>query len=318
MRYNMSTSEVGVQGSKMEVPSWAGRVRESLPASSGTIVDQASALSEDSTRVRGLSTSQKSSDFKPSNLMSSQIFNAPITVDYPTISDWALEHIPVDEPDCTDWMVPAEAHTIMTEARANEYGRAGGLLNVAADSAYQPGVSTGPLSFKSAKGSDVEEAGEADLIFEDGTETSMPVPGDSKLITGNSLNWALGSNFQEDSWIGTMYSIGSLANNPSKPIGFMTFENHTAPLMIGHKPSRPSVLNRVSMTLETNEAQTVNFSMRSVMDYTREIVSFSQDIPKGKSTTTFRMLALSMLPMIMIIDPKDGSKVVLNDYSVFP
>jgi hypothetical protein len=149
-------------------------------------------------------------------------------------------------------------------------------------------------------------------------ETSISVPGAEPIITENSLNWAAGSNFQEQQWIGAGYSIEELTNNPSDPIGFPSVGGNTGPLFVGHEPSRPSLLNRASATIQSNQAQTVDFKLRSSRNYNNVIRSFSQDIPKGQSTTTYRVLALGIEPMALEINPQDGTQAVLTDYSVFP
>jgi hypothetical protein len=318
MKYNFDTTRRGVQASTMEVPEWAGRAEEVLPGSSGTIADTVSSSGEDTLRVRGVNTKQDSSSYNPSGLMSSEMKGEPITTDPSRHSAWAQDGIPIEEPDMTEWMVPATTQTVMVQAMKNEYGRAGGMMSVNADGIQKPGVSSKTASFIGEKASDIDSAGEAHLVFKDGSKATVTAPGAEPIITEDSLNYASVSNLQEDIAVGTIYSVQELANNPSEPIRFPTISGNTGPLFVGHEPSRPSVLNRGSVTLHSNEAQVVNFKLRSSRDYTRVIRSFSQEVPKGKSTTTFRAIALGVEPMVAEINPEDGSQAVLTDYSVFP
>lgn len=319
MKLNIDPTQVGAEGTRMKIPDWAGRAQEALPASSGTVMDKLSSSNEETTRIRGVKTKQDSSTFNPSGIMASGYHDHPVTLDPSEISNWAQDFVPVeDEPDVTDWMVAAQAHTVIMEARANEYNRAGSLMDVAAGDPFQPGVSTNSMAFKSVRGSQAEQQGEVDLVLANGDETSISVPGAEPIITKNSLNWAVGSNFQEQQWVGAGYSVEELTNNPSDPIGFPTVAGNTGPLFVGHKPSRPSVLNRASVTIQSNQAQSVDFKLRSSRNYNRVIRSFSQDIPKGQSTTTYRVVALGIEPMALEINPQDGTQAVLTDYSVFP
>jgi hypothetical protein len=319
MKVNIDTKEVGIQGSRMKMPNWAGRAREMLPASSGTILDKASTLDEDTLRIRGVNTKQDTETFNPSGLMGSGIYDEPITTDYSELSSWAQEDVPVEEePDCTDWMVPAQAQVVSLKARANEYDRAGSSLAVNAGDPFQPGVDNGQMAFKSERAEDVENRGKADIVMADGNTAEISVPGAEPVITSNSLGWAAGTNFQSKQWVGAMMSVEELTNNPSEPIAFPTVTDNTGPLFVGHKPSRPSILNRTSVSIQSKQPQTVDFKLRSSRDYTKVVRSFSQDIPKGQSTTTFRMLALGIEPMAMEINPEDGTQAVLTDYSVFP
>lgn len=318
MKYNFDTVERGVQASKMEMPDWAGRAETALPGSSGTVADTLSSSGEDTLQIRGVNTSQDSSTYNPSGLMSSAVKDEPITTDPSRHSAWAEDSIPLDEPDMAQWMVPATTQTVMLQALRNEYIRAGGSLTAGADGIEKPGVSTKSASFKAEKGSEIDSNGKGHIVFKDGSEASVSAPGAETIVTEDSLNYASVSNIQEDIAVGSLYSVQNLANNPSDPIRFPTVSGNTGPLFVGHKPSRPSILNRASATIHSKNAQTAEFKLRSSRDYSRVIRSFSQEIPKGKSTTTFRALALGVDPMVLEINPQDGTQAVLTDYSVFP
>jgi hypothetical protein len=319
MKLNIDPKERGIEATRMKMPSWAGRAREMLPASSGTILDNASTLDEETLRIRGVNSRQVNSTFNPSGLMASGIFDDPVSSSYSSLKEWAQDRVPVeDEPDCADWMVPAQAQVALLKSRANEYDRAGSSLAVNAGDPFQPGVDNGQMAFKAERASDVENRGKAGIVMADGAEVELDVPGGDSIITSNTLGWGAGTNFQGKQWIGALMSVEELTNNPSQPIAFPTITDNTGPLFVGHEPSRPSIINRGSVTMQSNQAQTVEFKLRSSNDYTREIRSFTQDIPKGESTTTFRMLALGIEPMAMEINPQDGTQAVLTDYSVFP
>lgn len=319
MKLNLDPKIEGAQVTRMRMPDWAGRASEMLPASAGTALDKASTLDDDTLRVRGVSTNQDSSSFNPSGLMSSGIYDEPITLDTTELSNWARRTTPVEEePDVTDWMVPAKAQISHLKARAKEYDRAGSSLTVAAGDPYMPGVNNGQMAFKSERADSISDRGTATVITGNNENVSLDVPGATPVVTSNQLGWAVGTNLQSKQWVGGLMSVEEITNNPSSPIAFPAIEGNTGPLFVGHKPSRPSVLNRASVGIQSDQAQTLEFKLRSSRDYTREIRSFTQEVPKGKSTVNFRLLALGINPMVMEINPEDGTKAVLTDYSVFP
>lgn len=308
-----------IESARMEVPDWDGRAMDTLPASSGTLLDKASTLSEDKLRVRGLSSNNESSNYNSSGLMSSGIQREPITLEPSELNQWATESIPVDEQDMADWMIPATQRFVHTKARANEYGRAGGSLSAAGGGAYLPPMDNGKVGFKAEPASDVSERGSATVVTVDGSNTmSIDAPGANTIITENGLHWGAATNFQEQEWVGALLSVEELANNPSDPIGFPRVEGHTGPLFVGHEPSRPSILNKVTATVKTDMAQTIKFKLRSSRDYTKAIREFDQDVKAGKNTVEFRLFSLGIDPMVMEIQPEDGTKTILTDYSVFP
>jgi len=319
MRLNIDQKTASVEAARMRVPEWHGKAAEMLPASAGTLLDGASKLSEDKLRVRGVSTSQDSSTYSHSGLMASGVHDDPITLDPQELNDWARRDVPVEEePDCADWMVPAYEQFAHAEARANEYSRAGGSLLTSGGGAYMPSINNGKLAFKSEDADTVSDDG-ATIVTTDGSKTmSLDAPGASTFVTSEGLHWAVANNLQDQQWVGTLFSVQELVNNPSDPIGFPRVDGHSGPLFVGHEPSRPSILNRVSVTSRSDTAQTLQFKLRSSLDYNRVIRSFSQDIPKGKSTTDFRLLSIGISPMVMEIQPEDGTSVILDDYSVFP
>jgi len=318
MKHNIKTKVDGIDSTVMKVPNWAGRAKEMLPASTGTVLDQASDMADDTTRIRGLSVSSESSEFKPSGLMGSGIYDEPLTLDSGKIMDWARETTPVeDEPDVTDWMVPAKAYVATMKARANEYKRAGSSLSVAAGDPFTPGVTNSQLSFKSERGQTIDEKGNATVVA-GGEEFEVPTGGNDVIVNPNILGWAAATDIQDKQWVGTLMSVEELTNSPSQPIAFPSISNNTGPLFVGHDQNRPSIINRVSVGIQSNEEQTVEFKFRDSSDYTRELSSFTQDIPKGQSTLTFRVISLSLNPMVAQIKPEDGTQAVLTDYSVFP
>lgn len=319
MKLNIDPKIEGGQVTRMMMPDWAGRAQEMLPASAGTALDKLGTLDDETMRVRGVSTNQDNSTFNPSNLMGSGIYDEPITLDMTELSNWARRTTPVeDEPDVTDWMVPAKAQVSHLRARAKEYDRAGSSMTVASGDPYMPGVNNGQMAFKSERADTISDRGTATVLADGDRNVSLNVPGASTVVTPNQLGWAVGTNLQSKQWVGSLMSIGEITNNPSSPIGFPAIEGNTGPLFVGHKPSRPSILNRASVGIQSDQAQTVEFKLRSSRDYTREIRSFTQEVPKGQSTTNFRLLALGINPMVMEINPEDGTKAVLTDYSVFP
>jgi len=320
MKFNIDRRSAGVEASRMKLPDWAGRAQKMLPGSAGTVIDKISGLDEDELRVRGLSTNQDSSSFDSSGLMGSGLYDEPVSLDSNTLRDWARGEVPVeDEPDCADWMVPVQAQVVHMKARANEYDRAGSSLSVAAGDPYVPGVSNGKMAFSSEEASTIQDRGTATIITADGRETmSLEAPGADTVITPNHLGWASATNFQEQQFAGTVMSVEELTNNPSEPIGFPKIEGNTGPLFVGHSPSRPSIINRTSVGIKSSTAQTLDFKLRSTRNYERVLRQFSQDVPKGKSTVDFRLLAAGISPMAMEINPEDGTKAVLTDYSVFP
>jgi len=319
MRYNLDSKVNGIQSSRMRVPDWAGRATELLPSSAGTLLDKATNLDQDTLRIRGLSVSSQSSSFEPSGLMNSKLYDEPITLDNTQLMNWARRTTPVeDEPDVTDWMVPAKAAIAHLRARSREYGRAGSSLTVASGDPLTPGVHNGQMSFLSERGDTVSDRGTGKIKLSSGNVREFEVPGNETIVEPNLLGWAAGYELLEKQWIGSLLSVEELTNNPSSPIGFPNLRGNTGPLFVGHNPSRPSIINRVSATFQSDSAQTVNFKLRDTRDYTRVINTFSKDIPKGESTLNFRVLALGINPMVAEIQPEDGTKTVLKNYSVNP
>lgn len=318
MKHNLKTKVDGIDSTVMKVPNWAGRAKEMLPASTGTVLDKASTMAGETTRIRGVSVSSESSEFKPSGIMGSGIYDEPLTLDSSRIMDWARETTPVeDEPDVTDWMVPAKAYVATLKARSNEYDRAGSSLSVAAGDPFTPGVTNSQLSFKSERGQAIEEKGNGTVVA-GGEEFEVPAGGNTTIVNPNILGWAAATDIQDKQWVGSLMSVEELTNSPSEPIGFPSIGNNTGPLFVGHDQTRPSIINRVSVGIQSNEEQTVQFKFRDSSDYTRQLSSFSQDVPKGQSTLTFRVASLSLEPMVAEIKPEDGTQAVLTDYSVFP
>lgn len=318
MKLNQVPKVDGVQTSRMKLPDWAGRAKEMLPASSGTTLDKVSSMSPDTLRIRGVNVTEGSSSFNPSGLMGSGIYDDPITLDTSELNEWARTTTPVeDEPDVTDWMVPAKAQISHLKARAREYDRAGSSMTVAAGDPYMPGVNNGQLAFKSERGDTVSERGTAEIIT-GGDKFDLEVPGSRPIVGKNLLGWGVGSNLQDKQWVGGLLSVEEITANPDSPIAFPTIEGETGPLFVGHVPSRPAILNRTSVGIMSSEPQTLEFKFRDTSDYTNEVRSFSQDIPKGQSTVSFRMLGLGIEPMVADIRTENGTKAVLTDYSVFP
>jgi len=147
---------------------------------------------------------------------------------------------------------------------------------------------------------------------------SLGAPGAKTIVTEDGLHWAAATNFQNDQWVGSLFSVEELANNPDDSIGFPRVEGHTGPLFVGHEPSRPSILNRVTASIKSDTPQTLTFKLRSSKNYNRVIRTFEQTVDTGSNTVDFRLLSLGINPMVMEIQPEDGTKAILTDYSVFP
>jgi hypothetical protein len=318
MRYNIQSKQDRVNSTRMKVPSTLNRAKQALPTSSGTLAETAGKLAGDATRVRGVTVSSEVESYEPSGLMGSGIYDEPLTTDPSQIMSWARETTPVeDEPDVTDWMVPAKAYVATLKARANEYARAGSAMTVAAGDPYTPGLKNGQMAFKSEKGQTVSENGEANIIAGD-RNYSISAPGNEVIADKNLLGWAAASDIQNKQWVGSLMSVEELTNNPGQPIGFPSIGNNTGPLFMGHAPSRPSIFHRVSLGIQSSTSQNLEFKLRSSQDYSVVLNSFSKSVPKGKSTMNFRVFAPTLNPLVTEINPEDGTQAVLTEYSVNP
>lgn len=319
MKYNIrEKGRSRVQATRMKLPDWAGRARELIPAGRGTLPDKITSLGDDTLRVRALSSNKESDEFSPSALMGSGIYDDPVTLDYTELSDWARETTPVeDEPDVTDWMVPAKAQVSHLRARAREYDRAGSSLTVASGDPFTPGVNNGQIAFKSERGTTISDKGEATVVAGD-DEIAVRAPGSETIVTPDVLGWSSATDIQDKQWVGSLMSVEEITNNPSRPIAFPRIGEDTGPMFVGHRPSRPSVLNRTSVSFESDTEQTVTFRLRNSQDYTKINTEFTQTIPKGSSVVNFRLLALGINPMVAEIQPENKTKTVLTDYTVYP
>lgn len=318
MRYNIERKKNGIDSTRMKVPPALNRAKSALPTSSGTLMDTVGGLAADATRVRGVTVSSNTEDFEPSGLMGSGIYDEPLTTDPTRMMDWARETTPVEsEPDVTDWMVAAKAHVATLKARSNEYSRAGSSLTVAAGDPYSPGVKNGQMAFKSEIGQTVSENSQANVVAGNNNYT-IDAPGSGVIADENLLGWAAATDIQDRQWVGALMSVEELTNNPSQPIGFPTIGNNTGPLFVGHTPSRPSIFHRVTATIQSNEAQDVEFKLRNSNDYSLVMNSFTKSVPKGKSTLSFRTFAPTLNPLVAEINPQDGTQAVLTDYTVRP
>ncbi|EGQ44062.1 MAG: hypothetical protein J07AB43_01210 [Candidatus Nanosalina sp. J07AB43] len=318
MRYNIQRKQNGIDSTRMEIPPAVNRAKSALPTSSGTVLDMAGGIASDMTKVRGVTVTSESDSFEPSGLMGSGIYDEPLTLSSSRMMDWARNTTPVEsEPDVTDWMVPAKAYVANLKARANEYARAGSALTVAAGDPYTPGVKNGQMAFKSERGQTVSENGEANIIAGD-KNFSINAPGNGVIASENLLGWAAANNIQNEQWVGSLMSVEELTNNPGQPIGFPTVGDNTGPLFVGHTPSRPSFIQRVTTTVQSNKAQDLNIKLRSSQDYTVTLNSFTKSIPKGESTLSFRTFAPTLNPLVAEIMPEDGTQAVLGEYTVRP
>jgi len=318
MKYNIQTKVDGIDSSMMRVPEWSGTVQNLMPASSGTIPDNITDIADDTNRIRGISVASESSEFNPSGLMGSGIYDEPLSTDPSKLMSWARETTPVEEePDVTDWMVPAKAYVATLKARSNEYKRAGSSLSVAAGDPFTPGVSNSQMGFKSERGQTISENGSGTVIA-GGNEFDVPINGNTEIVTPNMLGWAAATDIQDKQWVGSLMSVEDITLDPSQPIAFPSISGQTGPLFVGHSQSRPSLISRVSVGVQSSQKQTLQFKFRNSSDYTTVMNSFSKDVPKGKSTLSFRMISLSLEPMAAEIMPEDGTQAVLTDYSVRP
>jgi len=319
MRYNIDTKENSIDTSVMKLPRYVGMAKDRLPSRSNTLLNMISDVGTDNLTVRGITSSQDEEEFNPDGLMESGLYDEPLTLDPSKMQNWAREQVPVeDDPSCLDWMVSATAANTTLTARANEYSRAGSSMNVAAGDPFTPGVNNGQMAFKSESASTISDNGNAKITLSESTSESIPAPGSSSIVRPNFLGWASATELQDRQWTGSMMSIGELTNNPSSPIGFPNVGGETGPLFLGHSASRPSIINRVSMGVQSNKSQTMEVKLRDSSDYTRTLNSFNIDVPKGKSTVKFRTLSLNFSPMVAEIQPENGTQAVLTDYSVAP
>lgn len=319
MIYNRDTKEDRIDTTVMKVPSYVGMAQGALPSKSGTLIQKIGDVGSDDLTVRGITSVQDDDSFNPDGLMQSGLYDEPVTLDPSEMENWAREQVPVeDDPSCLDWMVSATAANTTLTARANEYSRAGSSMNVAAGDPFTPGVNNGQMAFASERASTISNKGSAKLTLSESVSESIPAPGSSSVVRENFLGWASATELQEKQWTGSMMSIGELTNNPSSPIGFPNVGGETGPLFLGHSASRPSIINRVSMGIQSNKSQTMKIKLRDNSDYTRTLNSFNIDVPRGKSTVNFRTLSLSFSPMVAEIQPENGTQAVLTDYSVAP
>lgn len=319
MKYNIDTKVDGVRSTVMQLPDWAGGAADMLPSSSGTLTDRLANISPQTLRIRGITATQESSKFRPEGVMGSNIYDEPLTLDPSKISNWARDTTPVeDEPDVTDWMVSAKAAVATMKARSNEYARAGSKMAVAAGDPFVPGVNNGQMAFVSERGSVVSDRGTANVKLATNQTAEVSVPGSTTIIRPNMLGWAAGTELLERQWTGTLMSMEELTNNPSSPIGFPNIAGESGPLFVGHSPSRRALVNRVSMGLQSDQNQNIKVNLRSPNNYTRTLNSFNIDVPKGKSSVSFRTLSLGVSPMVAEIQPENGTQTVLTDYSVAP
>lgn len=319
MRYNFDTKRDGIDTTVLPMPDYVGRLGESIPSRSGTVTQRISDIGKDNLRVRGITSTQDDQNFSPDGLMGSQIYDEPTTLDASEMTNWARRTTPVEsEPDVTDWMVSAKAAVATLKARSNEYGRAGSMMNVAAGDPFTPGVTNGQMSFRSERGTAISDRGSAQIKLATNDIEEISVPGSSSIVRPDFLGWAAGTEILERQWTGSLMSIEELTANPSSPIGFTNIGGETAPMFLGHVPSRPSILNRVSMGIQSDQKQTLGIKLRDSGNYTRVLNSFNIDVPKGTSTVNFRTLSLSLSPMVAEIQPQNGTQTVLTDYSVAP
>jgi|APHM01.1.fsa_nt_gi hypothetical protein len=245
--------------------------------------------------------------------------NEPRTLSPSKLTNWARQYIPVEEePDCADWMVSAQAAVSTLKARSREYGRAGSMMNVAAGDPFTPGVNNGQMAFKSERGDNISNRGTAQIQLATNDTAEVKVPGSTKIVRPDFLGWGAGTEILQKQWTGSLMSIEELTANPSSPIGFANIGGETAPMFLGHVPSRPSVINRVSMGIQSSQQQTLDIKMRDSKNYTRVLNSFNVDVPKGSSRINFRTISLSLSPMVTDISPQNGTQTVLTDYSVSP
>jgi hypothetical protein len=319
MKYNFAPKDRNIAASRMKVPDWSGRAQSILPCSSGSVASRIADLDRSTLRVRGFELTEESTQFEETGLMHSRLYDEPVTLNYSDLSNWARETTPVeDEPDVTDWMVPAKAAIAHLKARSNEYSRTGSVMTVASGDPFTPGVHNGQMTFKSERGKTVSDRGTSKLMLSGSKEVEVPTPGNTTVVEPNLLGWAAGYGIQEKQWIGSLMSIEELTNNPSKPIGFPNLQGNSGPLFVGHAPSRPSIINRVSVGIKSDSSQSLTFKLRDSRDYTRVLSEFNQTIPKGKSRLNFRTIAFGLSPMVAEIQPEDGTNTILTEYSVNP
>jgi hypothetical protein len=319
MKYNIKAKEKGIDATVMEVPDYVGTARERLPSRSGAIANMVSDIGKDNLTVRGITSTQDDSTFNPDGIMQSGLYDEPLTMDPSEMETWARGQVPVeDDPSCLDWMVPATAANTLLTARKNEYARAGSRMKVASGDPFTPGVTNGQMAFASEPASVIQDRGSAKLSLNASVTEEIPVPGNDTIVKPDFLGWASATDIQEKQWIGSMMSIEQLTSNPSSPIGFPNVAGETGPLFLGHSASRPAIINRVSMGIQSNKSQTLGIKLRDNSDYTRVLNSFNIDVPKGRSTVNFRTLSLNFSPMAAEIMPENGTQTVLTDYSVAP
>ena len=319
MIYNKDKKADRIDTTVMKLPDHVEMAESVLSSRSGTAMQKIADIGSDDLTIRGITSVQDNNTFNPDGLMESGLYDEPVTLDPSEMKNWAREQVPVEnDPSCLDWMVPATAANTTMTARANEYSRAGSAMNVAAGDPFTPGVNNGQMAFASEPATTITDRGDAKLTISESTSESIPAPGSSSIVRPNFLGWASATEIQERQWVGSMMSIDELTVNPDSPIGFPNVGGETGPLFIGHSTSRPSLIDRVSMGVQSNKSQTMGITLRDTSDYTTELSSFNVDVPKGTSTINFRVLSFSFSPMVAELQPQNGTQAVLADYSVAP
>jgi hypothetical protein len=318
MKVNHKPKVADVESSVMELPDWYDTASDLVLANSGNLVNKLSSLSQETIRVRGMSSTQVASDYDEGNLMGSDLYDEPVTLNPSEQMSWARRTTPLDEPDVTDWMVPAKAAVASLKARSREYSRAGSSMIVGVSDPFTPGLNNGPMIFESITGSQVSDNGAASVKFPDSDSIDIPAPGAKSIIKENLLGWGAALDLQDRQWVGALTRVEELSVNPSDEIGFPNIQGITSPLFIGHRPRRPALLNDVSMGFKSNIEQEVKINLRSVSDYTNVLSEVTRTIPKGKSNVNFRLFGLGVPPMVAEITPENESQTILTNYDVRP
>jgi len=257
-------------------------------------------------------------DYNENDLLNSEVYNEPATLDYDAVLSWANQNIPIEEPDVLEWMVEATALNAYMWARAREYARAGSLFVAASGDPYIPGVRIEDLYFTKETGNAVATKGYCVIVTPQG-KFNCSVPGKRTITTKNILAWAYSLRAYIKQWLGGILKFKDIAINPSSRIGFVNMGGLVAPLFIGHQPSRRAFRNIVEMSITTDKAQTVTVTGRAPTDYSVSYFSFKANLREGQNVIKYKIRGLfGVPPMVIEIQPQDQTKTALDYYKVYP
>lgn len=261
---------------------------------------------------------KRAGDFNENDILSSGQFGEPATLDWDTIYEHFKKEIPIDEPDVVEWMIDATAASAVLLARCNEYERAGSMLLSCCDDPYIPGVRVEDIYFARDQGSVVASRGQAVVVTPQGN-FNCPVPGKTSITTKNILAWACVLKAWIKQWVGALLKWKDLAVNPASRIGFANVGGMVAPQFFGHQASRRAFRNIVEMSIMSDKPQTVKLTYRAPTDYSAVLGSASVKLNEGQNVLRFKVRSIfGVPPMVVELQPENGTKCVLDYYKVYP